>query len=77
MSEEIPKVEPIDIPEYNYKKSKFDMMPKLPAQMLCVASSTGGTNVLIQNLTLKSTEDPLREYTSFRPVFTLITLGRH
>ena len=50
MSEEIPKVEPIDIPEYKYKNSKFDMMPKLPARMLCVASSTGGKTVLIQNL---------------------------
>ena len=55
MSEEIPKVEPIDIPEYKYKNSKFDMMPrpKLPARMLCVASSTGGKTVLIQNLILK------------------------
>ena len=53
MSEEIPKVEPIDIPEYKYKSSKFDMMPKLPARMLCVASSTGGKTVLIQNLILK------------------------
>ena len=53
MSAEIPKVEPIDIPEYRYKNSKFDMMPKLPARMLCVASSTGGKTVLIQNLILK------------------------
>ena len=53
MSEEIPKVEPIDIPEYKYKNSKFDMMPKLPARMLCVASSTGGKSVLIANLILK------------------------
>ena len=53
MSEEVPKVEPIDIPEYKHKNSKFDMMPKLPARMLCVASSTGGKTVLIQNLILK------------------------
>ena len=53
MSEEIPKVEPIDIPEYKYKNSKFDMMPKLPVRMLCMASSTGGKTVLIQNLILK------------------------
>ena len=53
MSEDIPKVEPIDIPEYKYKNSKFDMMPKLPARMLCVAFSTGGKTVLIQNLILK------------------------
>ena len=64
MREEIPKVEPIDIPEYNIKNRKFDMMPKLPARMLCVASSTGGKKVLIQNLILKSTGDLLREYSS-------------
>ena len=53
MSEEMPKVEPIDIPEYKYKNSKFDMMPKLPARMLCVASSTGGKTVLIPELDSK------------------------
>ena len=42
MSEKIPTVEPIDIPDYKYKNSKYEMMPKLPARMLCVASSTGG-----------------------------------
>ena len=50
MLEDIPKVEPIDIPKYNYK---YEMMPSLPAKMLCVASSTGGKSVLIQNLILK------------------------
>ena len=53
MSEDIPKVEPIDIPKYNYKNCKYEMMPSLPARMLCVASSTGGKSVLIQNLILK------------------------
>ena len=50
MLEDIPKVEPIDIPKYNYKNSKYEMMPSLPARMLCVASSTAGKSVLIQNL---------------------------
>ena len=53
MSDDIPKVEPIDIPEYKCKNSKYDMMPKLPARMLCVASSTNDKTVLIQNLILK------------------------
>ena len=53
MSEDIPKVEPTDIPDYKYKNSKYEMMPKLPARMLCAASSTGGKTVLIQNLILK------------------------
>ena len=53
MSEDIPKVEPKDIPDYKYKNSTYEMMPKLPAGMLCVASSTGGKTVLIQNRILK------------------------
>ena len=53
MSEDIPKVELIDILKNNYKNSKYEMMPSLPARMLCVASSTGGKSVLIQNLILK------------------------
>ena len=53
MTDDIPSVEPIDIPEYKYKNSKYEMMPSLPARMLAVASSTGGETVLIQNLILK------------------------
>ena len=53
MTDDIPSVEPIDIPEYKYKNSKYEMMPSLPARMLAVASSTGGKTVLIQNLILK------------------------
>ena len=63
MLEDIPKVEPIDIPKYNYKNSKYEMMPSLPARMLCVASSTGGKSVLIANLILKIYRGSLREYT--------------
>ena len=51
--EDIPTVEPIDIPQYKYKNSKYEILPKLPAGMIAVASSTGGKSVLIQNLILK------------------------
>ena len=42
MNENVPTVEPIDIPKYQFKNSKYEMMPSLPARMLAVASSTGG-----------------------------------
>ena len=45
-------VKPIDIPEYNYKHSKHDIMPKLSLRGILAASSTGGKTVLIQNLIL-------------------------
>ena len=51
--EDIPTVEPIDIPQYKYKNSKYEILPKLPATMIAVASSTGGKSVLIQNIILK------------------------
>ena len=51
--EDIPTVEPIDIPQYKYKNSKYEILPKLPARMIAVASSTGGKSVLLQNLILK------------------------
>ena len=52
MNNNIPIVKPIDIPEYKYKSSKYDMMPSLPFRGILVASSTGGKTVLIQNLIL-------------------------
>ena len=56
--EDIPAVEPIDIPQYRYKNSKYETLPKLPARMIAVASSTGGKSVLIQNLILKICSGP-------------------
>ena len=48
----IPIVKPINIPEYKYKQSKYDMVPRVPFRSIIVASSTGGKSVLIQNLLL-------------------------
>ena len=49
---DIPIVKPINIPDYKYKQSKYEMVPKLPFRSIIVASSTGGKTVLIQNLLL-------------------------
>ena len=49
---DIPYIKPINIPEYKYKQSKYEMTPKLPFRSIVVASSTGGKTVLIQNLLL-------------------------
>ena len=53
MSEDVPTVEPIDIQQYRKKNSKHEILPKLPARMIAVASSTGGTSVFVQNLRLR------------------------
>ena len=49
---DIPIIKPINIPEYKYKQSKYEMVPNLPFRSIIVASSTGGKTVLIQNLLL-------------------------
>ena len=51
--EDIPTVEPVDIPQYKSRNSKYEILPKLRSTMIAVASSTGGKSVLIQNLILK------------------------
>ena len=65
--EDIPTVEPIDIPQYKFKNSKYEMLPKLPARMIAVASSTGGKSVLIQNLKLKSYRGSFERIYTFSP----------
>ena len=65
--EDIPTVEPIDIPRYKYKSSKYKILPKLPARMIAVASSTGGKSVLIQNLILKIYRGSFERISIFSP----------
>ena len=65
--EDIPTVEPIDIPQYKYKNSKYEILPKLPARMIAVASSTGGKSVLIQNLILKIYRGSFERIYTFSP----------
>ena len=65
--EDIPTVEPIDIPQYKYKNSKYEILPKLPARMIAVASSTGGKSVIIQNLILKKNRGSFERIYIFSP----------
>ena len=65
--EDIPTVEAIDILQYNYKNSQYEILPKLPAGMIAVASSTGGKSVLIQNLTLKINRGSFERIHIFSP----------
>ena len=44
------EIEPMDIAEYKYKNTRCGMLPKLPARMSSVVSSTCGTSVLIHNM---------------------------
>ena len=45
---DVPKIKPINITEYEFKKSKYEHVPKLPFRIIIVASSTGGKTVLFK-----------------------------
>ena len=49
----VPIIKPINITEYEFKRSKHEHVPNLPFRSIIVASSTGGKTVLAQNLILK------------------------
>ena len=67
MLNNIPIVKPINIPEYEYKQSKYDMVPKLPFRSIIVASSTGGKTVLIQNWLLNIYRGSIERVYIFSP----------
>ena len=49
---DVPTIKPINKTEYEFKKSKYEHVPKLQFRSIIVASSTGGKTVLVQNLIL-------------------------
>jgi len=52
MPNEVPKIEPIKIIDYQIKQSKYNMVPKLPCRSILLGPSGSGKTVLLQNLIL-------------------------
>jgi len=48
-----PKIEPINVRQYEFKQSDYEMADKLPFRSIVVSVSQGGKGILIQNLALK------------------------
>ena len=48
-----PIIEPINVRQYEFKQSDFEMADKLPFRSIVVSASQGGKGILIQNLVLK------------------------
>ena len=53
MKNNVPKIEPINVREFEFKQSKYEMAGKLPFRSIVVSASQGGKGILIQNLVLK------------------------
>ena len=47
-----PIVKPINTKEYDFKQSKYEVAPKLPASMIMSAPSGSGKSILLQSLIL-------------------------
>ena len=48
-----PKIEPINVRQYQFKQPTYDKADKLPFRSIICSSSQGGKGILIQNLVLK------------------------
>ena len=52
MSNQVPKIEPIKVKEYEVKQSKYHQCGKLPIRSILLAPSGSGKTVLLQNMIL-------------------------
>ena len=48
----IPIVKPINVKEYDFKQSKYEVAPKLPVSMIITGPSGSGKGILLQSLIL-------------------------
>eukprot|EP00746_Dinoflagellata_sp_MGD_P156744 gnl/MRDRNA2_/MRDRNA2_85952_c1_seq1.p1 gnl/MRDRNA2_/MRDRNA2_85952_c1~~gnl/MRDRNA2_/MRDRNA2_85952_c1_seq1.p1 ORF type:complete len:254 (-),score=-1.42 gnl/MRDRNA2_/MRDRNA2_85952_c1_seq1:35-796(-) len=52
MTDQVPKIEPIKVKQYEVKQSKYPQCGKLPVRSILLAPSGGGKGVLLQNMIL-------------------------
>ena len=53
MKKSAPIIEPINVRQFEFKQSDYEMADKLPFRSIVVSASQGGKGILIQNLVLK------------------------
>ena len=49
---DIPKIEPINVKQYEVKQSKYSMVPKIPFRSIILGPSGSGKTILLQNMIL-------------------------
>jgi predicted AAA+ superfamily ATPase len=52
MPNDIPKIQPIKVQEFEVKQSKYEMVPKLPIRSIILGPSGSGKTILLQNMIL-------------------------
>ena len=53
----IPKIHPIKVKEYETKQSKYEMVPKLPVRSIILGPSGSGKTILLQSMVLDMYHD--------------------
>ena len=48
----VPKIEPIKLKEFETRQSKYDIVPRLPMRAVVLGPSGSGKTILLQNLIL-------------------------
>jgi len=67
MSNEIPKIAPIKMKEYEVKQSRYNVVSKLPFRSIALGPSNSGKTVLIQNMILDIYKDCFSRIYIFSP----------
>ena len=49
---DVPKIEPINVKQYEVKQSKYSMVPKIPFRSIILGPSGSGKTILLQNMIL-------------------------
>ena len=55
----VPKIEPFNVKQYEFKQSPYPQADKLPFRSIIVSASQGGKGILIQNLIPKKLQGML------------------
>ena len=67
MSDEIPKIQPIKLKEYEVKQSKYNVVSKLPMRSVILGPSGSGKSILLQNFILDIYKDCFSRVYIFSP----------
>ena len=73
--DDVPKIEPIKLQEWETKQPKYSMVPQIPFRSIILGPSGSGKTILLQNLILNIYKNCFSIIFFFRHLLMLIQLG--
>ena len=71
----IPIVKPINVKEYEFKQSKYDIAPRLPFSQIITGPSGSGKRILLLSMILDIYRDVFERIYVWSPSIQLIVIG--